>query len=200
MWISSCALGRESCGWKSTATKQCLVLLLVCIILHWSWFMRDLKLFKFCFLASFLSTINKSLRGGDHPIGKMLQEELFLQLPKGWQIYFPLLFWDQKNPTVLHWSKPEMFHFIFPPRDGMSTKCPSWPEILTFSIAPGHCTSSLKHTVTYPSFFRNNHPGLSWQKEVQLCLCRVSWIPVTFPCEAVAQVFARILLFCRWTH
>lgn len=71
-----------------------------------------------------------------------------------------IAFWDQKYSTVLHWNKPKVFHFIFSRRMECQQSVPLGLKMLTFSIAPCPCTSSLKHTVTYVYFFRTRgHPG-----------------------------------------
>lgn len=149
MSIFTCALGRESCWRKSTATKQCSVLFsarALCIILHWSCFMRDLKWFKFCFLDSFLSPIYKSVRDV-HP-GKMLQEELVLELPKGWQIYLPLLFCDQKNPILFcTGTNPKCFTLFSPTRWNVNKMSllawKSWPFPFLLATARVHWSTEL---------------------------------------------------------
>lgn len=58
------------------------------VMLYGRFEMIKILLLGLCFQHS----VNKSVRGDVHPAGKMLQKELLLRLPEGWQIQLPLLF------------------------------------------------------------------------------------------------------------
>lgn len=113
-----------------------------------------------------------------------------------------------KKPYCSALEQTQNVSLYFPPWDGMSTKCPSWPENLDLF----HFSWPLHEFIEAQSYF-----SLLLQEQLPEAMLAVegSAMPVqrvldpsdlssgnsnAFPCEAAAQFFARILLFCRWTH